>query len=772
MAHSYRLAAGLVVGLSAAWGSAAEPAAPAADEPAVWKDPAQPLDARVADLIHRMTLDEKIQQIRNATPAIPRLGIPGYNFWNEALHGVAKAGVATVFPQAIGMAAAWDPVLVHQEADVISTEGRAKFNDYTAHHHGDAAGRYGLTFWSPNINIFRDPRWGRGQETYGEDPYLTGTLAVQFIHGLQGDDPRWVKVMACAKHFAVHSGPEAKRHRFDATPPERDLYETYLPQFEMAVREGQVDGVMGAYNALYGVPACASPFLLQDLLRKQWGFKGYIVSDCPAIHDIFEAHKFVPTQVDAVAVAINTGCDICCGKDYNVLQQAVADHKVAEAQIDEALGYALRARFKLGMFDPPELVPFSKIGMDQNDSPAHEALALKVAEESIVLLKNEGVLPLDRAKVRRIAVIGSNAESVPALTGSLNYAGVPARPVSLLAGIKAVAGPSVKVTYSPGCPLALKVDQSNQPTPEMTEEALADARAADVIVYVGGISPEFEGEEMKRANGFVGFSGGDRTQIELPEVQTSLLKALAGLGKPVVFVNCSGSAIAMPWEAANLPAIVQAWYPGEQGGRAVAEVLWGEVNPAGRLPITFYRSTSELPNFEDYSMKNRTYRYFEGKPLFAFGHGLSYSTFAYSHAAMDVTSERASALGLPAVALAKERATRSTLGPDDRMNVHVTVRNTGTRAGDEVVQIYFRHIDSAVPQPRLQLCAFQRIHLEAGESRAVAITVPAQRLRSWETARKTYVVEKGGYELLVGAGSDDIRQTLPIKIAGGPDQGL
>ncbi|MGH7953498.1 MAG: glycoside hydrolase family 3 C-terminal domain-containing protein, partial [Limisphaerales bacterium] len=721
--------------------SAAANKIPAVAGPEIWKDPTQPLDARVQDLISRMSLAEKVQQIRNTTPAIPRLGIPAYDFWSEALHGVCGAGIATVFPQAIGMAATWDTPLIHGEADVISTEARAKFNDYTSKHNGDSRGRYGLTFWSPNVNIFRDPRWGRGQETYGEDPFLSGQLAVAFIHGLQGDNPKYIKAMACAKHFDVHSGPEPLRHVFNATPPERDLYETYLPQFEAAVREGRVGGVMGAYNSIYGTPACANHFLLTDILRKKWGFDGYVVSDCGAIHNIWAEHKYVPTPEEAAAVAVKAGCDICCGGDYNALLKAVQKGLITEKEIDGALAYALKTRFRLGLFDPKDQVPFSKIGIDQNDTPAHEALALKVAEEAIVLLKNDGALPLDRAKIKRIAVIGPNADSVPMLVG--NYNGTPARPVTILAGIKAIAGPGIEVTYAEGCPIALRRDGSNKPDAKMLDDALAAAKSADVVIFAGGISARFEGEEMKRANGFIGFDGGDRTKIELPRVQTDLLKKLNATGKPIILVNCSGSATAMPWEVKQLPAIVQAWYPGEQGGRAVAEILFGDVNPAGRLPITFYRSTKDLPPFEDYSMSNRTYRYFSGKPEFAFGHGLSYTKFNYR----------------------KPKLNGSSFSADDTVKVSFTLKNSGARDGDEVAQVYFRHIDSAVPQPKLALCGFTRIHLARGQSTQANVEIPAERFRYWDTIKKKYVVEPGDYELLIGAASDDIRLKLPLRIA-------
>jgi beta-glucosidase len=713
---------------------------PVVSGPEIWKDCSQPVAARVQDLIRRLSLAEKVQQIRNDTPAIPRLGVPAYDFWSEALHGVARNGIATVFPQAIGMAATWDTQLIHSEGEVIATEGRAKYNEYTRTHDGNSANCTGLTFWSPNINIFRDPRWGRGQETYGEDPFLTGTIAVQFIRGLQGDNTNYYKAMACAKHFDIHSGPESERHRFDAEPPERDFYETYLPQFEMAVREGHVGGVMGAYNSVYGVPACANPQLLTDILRRQWGFKGYIVSDCGAINDIYANHHFVDSPEAAAAAAVKAGCDICCGSDYNALVLALQKGLITEKEIDGALTYALTARFRLGLFDPPGNVPFDSIPISANDTPAHEALALKAARQSIVLLKNDGLLPLERSRIKRIAVIGQNADSVPMLLG--NYNGEPARPVTILNGIKQVAGAGIEVTYTPGCPLVLRMDQPVDFAKTMIADAVAAAKSADVVIYVGGISPSLEGEEFGRVSPYAGFADGDRTRIELPPVQEELLKALHDTGKPVVFVNCSGSAIAMPWEAENLPAIVQAWYPGEQGGRAVGDVLFGDVNPSGRLPITFYQSTADLPGFEDYSMSNRTYRYFNGKALFAFGHGLSYTKFSYQKPTLD----------------------QSTYTPGQTIRLEFTLQNTGQRAGAEVAQVYFRHIHSAVSQPKLALCNFSRVQLKPGESAQVALQIPVERFRYWDTAQKCYTVEPGKYELLIGSASDNIRLHVPLKI--------
>jgi beta-glucosidase len=716
---------------------------PEISEPPIWRDPSHSLKERADDLIRRMSLAEKVAQLQNGAPAIRRLGLPAYDYWSEALHGVANNGDATVFPQAIGAAATWDPALLQQEAGVIGIEGRAKFNAYGAKHNGDAKWFGGLTFWSPNINIFRDPRWGRGQETYGEDPFLSGTLGVAFIKGLQGDDTNCVLAMGCAKHFAVHSGPEPERHRFDAMPPERDLYETYLPQFEMAVREGHVGGLMGAYNAVNGVPACASSFLLTDILRKQWGFDGYIVSDCAAIHNIWgrEEHHYVSTSEEAAAAAVKAGCNLCCGGDYNPLVRAVQKGLITEKEIDQALYYTLWTRFRLGLFDPPEKCPFSKITIKDNDTPEHEALALKVAEEAIVLLKNDGVLPLNRSKIKRIAVIGPNADVAWMLEG--NYNGRAARPVTILNGIKQLAGPNIEVTFAAGCPWALCADGSNKPSQEAVDDAITKAKAADVVIFVGGITARLEGEEMGRDNAFGGFEGGDRTTIELPSVQTDLLKALADTGKPVILVNCSGSPMALPWESGHLPAILQAWYPGEQGGRAVGEILFGDVNPSGHLPLTFYAATADLPGFTDYSMSNRTYRYFNGKPDFAFGHGLSYMKFEFQNGKLELKH-------IPADGAAK---------------VTFTVKNTGKLEGDEVAQVYFRHVNSSVPQPKLALCGFARVHLKRGESGNVTVEIPAARLRYWDTEKKQYVVEPGKYELLIGAASDEIRLKLPLTIS-------
>jgi beta-glucosidase len=563
-------------------------------------------------------------------------------------------------------------------------------------------------------------------------------MAVAFIRGLQGDDPKYAKAMACAKHFAVHSGPESARHTFDARVPERDFYETYLPHFEAAVREGKVWSVMGAYNSVYGEPACSSPLLLGDLLRKQWGFQGHIVSDCGAIYDIFANHKAAANDEAAASWAVKAGCDMCCGDDYSTLPKAVRQGLITEAEMDVALGRLLASRFRLGLFDPPEQVAYARIPFEANDTDAHHALALRAARESMVLLKNNGVLPLSRARLKRLAVIGTNACSVEMMLG--NYSGTPSKPVTILDGIKAAAGLGVEVIYDPGCPLAVRKDEPANPPPASFAGATRAAASADVVICVGGLNPQLEGEEMPV--NYVGFGGGDRTDIALPAVQDALLKALHATGKPVVFVNCSGSAVAMVWAAEHLPAILQAWYPGGQGGQAVAETLFGDANPAGRLPVTFYRSTGDLPPFEDYRMSHRTYRYFTGKPLFAFGHGLSYTEFTLTGAKLGSAK----------------------VGRSDSVRLAVDVKNSGQRAGNEVVQVYFRHVKPSQPQPRLALCAFTRVNVPPGKTVPVSLEIPVERFRFWDTAKKSYAVEPGAYEILIGGASDKLTQKLSLAV--------
>jgi len=801
-----------------------------------------------------MTLEEKVSQMMNAAPRIARLDIPAYDWWNESLHGVARAGVATVFPQAIGLAATWNTDLMLRVADVISTEARAKYHD--ADRKGDH-GRYkGLTFWSPNINIFRDPRWGRGQETYGEDPYLTARMGVGFVKGLQGDDPKYFKVIATPKHYAVHSGPEADRHRFDATTDQRDLYETYLPAFEACVKEAGAYSVMCAYNRYQGEPCCAHNTLLKKILRDDWKFPGYVVSDCGAIYDIYKFHKVVEGQAAASAVAVKLGTDLDCGSDYRSLVEAVKQRLLKEEDIDIAVKRLFTARFRLGMFDPPEMVPYARIPIEKNDSAEHRQLALQAARESIVLLKNQnGVLPL-RKTLKRIAVIGPTADDLPVLLG--NYNGTPSSYVTPLRGIEKKAtgarvgfeqgcniaeegpvnslvpasalndgtGSGLKAEYFAnrnleGAPIAARTDQTvdsnwmnsrvqglgemnfsirwtGKLTPrlsgryslavsgddgyrlwvngskaidnwsthatetrqtsinleagraydikleyfqaggeasirlewgvpgEATGKAVKLARESDVVVFVGGISPRLEGEEMKVT--VEGFRGGDRTSLDLPKVQEELLKAVVATGKPVVLVLTSGSALGVNWANEHVAAIVQLWYSGAEGGTALADVLFGDYNPAGRLPVTFYKSVAQLPAFEDYRMAGRTYRYFEGEPLFPFGHGLSYTRFAYSKLQV---------------------ADRVKAG--ENVSVSLAVTNSGRVAGDEVVQLYVRHVAASSPVAKRSLQGFKRVHLKPGQTQTVSFTLTPRQVSLIDNQSRR-VVEPGEIEIQVGGG--------------------
>ena len=697
-----------------------------------YRDPSLPIEKRVDDLISRMTLEEKVSQMMNVAGPIERLGIPQYDWWNEGLHGVARAGVATVFPQAIGMAATWDTDLIHQVAEVISTEARAKYNEFSRQ--GDR-GRYkGLTFWSPNINIFRDPRWGRGQETYGEDPYLTGRLAVAFIEGLQGDDPRYLKVVATPKHYAVHSGPEPERHGFNAVVDERDLRETYLPAFKAAVTEGKADSVMCAYNRTDGQPCCANPRLLTEILRGEWGFNGYIVSDCGAIDDIYRHHGFAKSLAQASADAVKAGTDLSCGAEYKSLLEAVKSGLITQPEIDTALKRLMTARFRLGMFDPPELVPYSRIPFSENDSAEHRSLSLKTAHESIVLLKNHGnTLPLNKG-LNTIAVIGPNADAPDVLLG--NYNGKPSKSVTPLDGIKNKVSSATRIVYAPGAPLAAnippreKLGADTKPprsVEEMRAEAVNAARQVDAVVMVLGIAPSLEGEEMKV--NLEGFRGGDRTDLSLPKVQEDLLKAVQAIGKPVVLVLLGGSALAVNWADENVAAIVDAWYPGEEGGSALADVLFGDYNPAGRLPVTFYKSVDQLPPFDDYKMAGRTYRYFKGEPLYGFGFGLSYTKFTYD----------------------KLKFSTSRVKSGDTVTVSVDVHNSGAQAGDEVVQLYLTRIGAPVPEPIRTLAGFKRISLKTGERRTVTFSLTGDQMSFINDAGQR-VIDPGDFEISLGGG--------------------
>jgi beta-glucosidase len=712
-----------------------------------FQDTSLPFEARAADLVGRLTLDEKVAQMQDRAPAIPRLGIPAYNWWNEALHGVARSGLATVFPQAIGLAATWNDSLMFQVATVISDEARAKHQEYVRQ---DSRARYqGLTFWSPNINIFRDPRWGRGQETYGEDPFLTGTLAVQFIRGMQGDDSTYLKTIATVKHFAVHSGPEPDRHIFNAVVSERDLHETYLRAFAMGIQDGPAWSIMCAYNRLYGKAACGSDLLLDDVLRGRWGFKGYVVSDCGAIDDIYERHRIVQTAAEAAALGVNSGTDLECGDTYASLVTAVQQGLITEARIDTAVTRLFLARVKLGMFDPPDMVRWAQIPFSVLDDSAHRALARQAARESIVLLRNRHhTLPLSKS-LRTIAVIGPDADDPRMLLG--NYHGEPADPVTPLRGIRE-ALPGARVIYARGADLAegysgLERAPGSAPAAADSESAASldsaavqAAEQADAVVLFLGLTANLEGEEMRLD--VPGFKGGDRTTIDLPAPQKALLERIVKVGKPTVLVLMSGSALAVTWAQRHVNAIVEAWYPGQAAGSAIADVLFGDYNPAGRLPVTFYRSTADLPPFDDYAMTGRTYRFFTGKPLYAFGYGLSYTKFKYSHL---TTSAK-------------------TLAASDSLSVAVDVKNDGKVRGDEVVQLYVRHEGSRVPRPRLDLRGYRRITLDPGQSRRVSFTLSGASLAWWDSTAQRWTVEQDRVRLQVGGSSDADRAHTTISV--------
>ncbi|MBN1555998.1 MAG: glycoside hydrolase family 3 C-terminal domain-containing protein [Phycisphaerae bacterium] len=687
----------------------------------VYLNPDAPLADRVEDLLSRMTLEEKVSQMLFDSPAIERLGVPAYNWWNECLHGVARAGAATVFPQAIGMAASWNVDLLHRVGTAISDEGRAKHHQ--AIRQGNRDIYFGLTFWTPNINIFRDPRWGRGQETYGEDPYLTSRLGVAFCRALQGDDPKYLKSVATPKHYAVHSGPEPERHFFNAVCSRRDLRETYLPAFQACVQEGGAMSVMGAYNRTNGEPCCASPTLLQKILRDEWGFEGYVVSDCGALCDLHLHHKVTKSPAESAALAVANGCDLNCGDVYHHLNAAFQAGLLREEQIDLCVRRLLTARFRLGMFDPPRKVPYASIPVDVVECPEHRALARTTARESIVLLKNEdNLLPLDPAKLKKIFVVGPMAMNQRVLLS--NYYGVSENLVTLLEGVAAAVPKGTCVTCEKGCHEFLKDSFSS---PYLLE---AEAKQADVIVACLGTTPEMEGEEGAEANSD---GGGDRTNITLPGSQEELLKKLAAFGKPVVLVLTGGSPIAFEWAKENIPAILMCWYPGEEGGNAVADVLFGKYNPAGRLPVTFVKSLEQLPPFDDYTMAGRTYRFLQDEPLYRFGYGLSYTTFAYDN-----------------LQLSKETID----GLEDSVTVSIDVTNTGPRDGDEVVQLYVRDTEASVPVPELHLEGFQRIHLKNGETKTVSFELTGKQLVCFDDDGNP-MLEPGVFEISVGGGQPE-----------------
>ncbi len=720
-----------------------------------FQNPDLELEDRVENLLSLLTLEEKVGMMTNDSKPVPRLGIPAYDWWNEALHGVGRAGLATVFPQAIGMAATWNEPGHLETFSIISDEARAKYHEAVLK---DNRGRYyGLSFWTPNINIVRDPRWGRGQETYGEDPFLTARMGVAAVKGLQGDDPDYFKTYACAKHFAVHSGPEWTRHSYNASVSGRDLWETYLPAFKALVDEGNVKQVMCAYNAFEGEPCCASNRLMLDILRGQWGYKGMVVSDCGAINDFYvpKYHATHPDPESAAADAVIHSTDLECGSVYENLVKAVEEGMITEDQIDQSLRRILRGWFELGMLDPVERVPWSKLSPDIVDSEAHRQLALRVARESMTLLKNNnGLLPLSK-DLKKVAVIGANAADSAMLWG--NYNGFPSSTVTILDGIRAKL-PDAEIMYERGCDLVEPMRTSDNHTlvdgkammshsetsipkelaqfDELTERL----KEADVIIYAGGLSPRLEGEEMP-VNA-EGFKGGDREWIELPEVQRRMLESLRKTGKPVVFVLCSGSALALEQDEKNYDALLAAWYGGQAAGTAVADVLFGDYNPAGRLPVTFYKSTAQLDNalkpadnpehqgFQNYNMEGRTYRYMKEEPLYPFGHGLSYSSFNYGDA-VPSTTEVDSKKGLTLV---------------------VPVTNTSDRGGDEVVQLYVRRNND--PQaPVKSLRAFKRIYFKPGETKQVELTIQPDAFQFYDESEAGLVAKGGSYTLLYGGSS-------------------
>ncbi len=835
---------------------------PAPSNPPVYLDPSQPIDVRVNDLISRMTLEEKASQVVNQARAIPRLQVPAYDWWSEALHGVARNGTATVFPEPIGLAATFDAPLIHDMAIVIGTEARAKHNQDMRAGHSNIM--EGLDFWSPNINIFRDPRWGRGQETYGEDPFLTGRMGVAFVTGLQGDDPRYLRVVSTPKHFAVHSGPEPSRHSIDVQVSKHDMEDTYLPAFRATVTEGKAQSVMCAYNRVNGQPACDNEFLLKDQLRGAWKFNGYVVSDCDAIVDTFTGHHFTKSLAESAAVAMKTGMDNECADfftkattnaDYVKYLDAVKQGLLTEKDIDISLRRLFTARFRLGMFDPPEIVPYAQTPDSEIDSDAHRALALKTAQESIVLLKNDGALPL-RADVKKIAVFGPLAESVSVLHG--NYSGTASHATTALQGIRKQFA-SAQVTFLPGMnflrqaetiPTSALSTKDGQPglkgeyfsgdkfegTPQVTRvdadvdlqlfqpdasalpppyglkefsarwtgfltpaasgsyqvgvvgstnrlwldgklivddpelhdpkpstttvqlekghhyavkleflrggfatrlvwlnvisdpvgEAVAAAKQADVAIAVVGINSQLEGEEMKVE--VPGFKGGDRTSLDLPKEEEDLLEGLKTAGKPLIVVLMNGSALSVNWASEHADAILDAWYSGEEGGTAIAQTLAGVNNPAGRLPVTFYTGVDQLPLFEDYAMKGRTYRYFEGHPLYPFGYGLSYSKFSYGNLKLSATN----------------------LNAGDPLTVEADIKNESDRAGDEVVELYLTFPKSPVA-PVHALRGISRVHVGIGETQHVQFTLNARDL-SEVVGNGDRMVTAGNYRVTVGGG--------------------
>jgi beta-glucosidase len=683
-------------------------------------NPEFPIPERVQDLISRLTLDEKLGQFIHPVDAVPRLGIPAYNFWSEGLHGVGRNGRATVFPQAIGMSATWDPALVKTIASATGDEGRAKYHE-ALRVKGETNLYQGLTFWSPNVNIFRDPRWGRGQETWGEDPFLTGEMGTAFVRGLQGDDPKYMKAAACAKHYAVHSGPEKYRHSFNAHVSRHDLYATYLPAFKKLVTEAKVEAVMGAYNRLLDVPCCANPLLLRDILRSEWNFAGHVVSDCWALTDIHDGHHFTNSPLETAALALKTGCDISCGCTYDHLGEALKKGLISIADIDLALSRTLATRFKLGMFDPQEHVPYASTPMSVVGSKKHRDLAYRAALQSAVLLKNDHkTLPIG-PQVKSIFVTGPAAASLEVLLG--NYYGMNDSMTTLLEGIVGRLPEGVKLEYRPGC---MWTQESVTPL----NYAESEAAASDLAIVCAGTSPLMEGEE---GESLMTAESGDRAQIELPLVQKKFIRKLSELGVRMVLVLTGGSPIALGEVAEMVEAILFVWYPGQEGGRAAASLLFGDASPSGKLTVTFPKATADLPPFEDYNMAGRTYRYAVREPLYPFGFGLSYTRFEYLN--LKLSPSHAAASGFRAA---------------------VTIKNIGEVAAEEVVQLYLSALESHLPAPLSQLIGFQRVRLDPGRSKIVRFTVTPEMLMLFDEDGQQKL-EPGKFRLTAGGCSPGVR---------------
>jgi len=686
---------------------------------------------RAQELVSQMTLEEKASQLKHDAPAIPRLNVPAYNWWNEGLHGVARAGVATSFPQAIGMAAAFDTELMGQVGQVIGVEGRAKYNAYSAQEDRDIY--KGLTFWSPNVNIFRDPRWGRGHETYGEDPYLTGELGKAFVEGLQGDG-EVMQAAACAKHFAVHSGPEAVRHKFDAKATKKDMWETYLPAFEKLVKEAGVEAVMGAYNRTNGEPCCGSKTLMQDILRGEWDFQGHFVSDCWAIRDFHEHHMVTDTAEESAAMALKAGCDVNCGNTYLHMVKAYQDGLVTEEEITLAAERLFTTRFLLGLFDETE---YDQIGYDKIECKEHLALADRATAEGVVLLKNNGILPLKKEQLKTIGVVGPNANSRAALVG--NYHGTSSRYITVLEGIQDVVGDDVRVYYSEGCHLFKDKTESLGRRHDRVTEAVSVAQNSDVVILCVGLDETLEGEEGDTGNSY---ASGDKVDLLLPQTQRELVEAVLKVGKPTIVLNMTGSAMDLRVEQEQADAVMQLWYPGARGGKVVAQLLFGELSPSGKLPVTFYKNTEDLPAFEDYSMKGRTYRYIETEPLYPFGYGLTYG---------DVEVSAVSCCGSPAV-----NGGEITMDSPEVFRLHVKLTNRGQEGTGEVVQVYIRAEDAPDATPAAKLCGFARTWVPAEGEASVTVPIGAEAFTVVNEEGER-LVEGKTFTVSVGLGQPDAR---------------